>query len=183
MTLGDVYFVPSVVDSGRGRLQKYGTSPSGPEAYLIYTALMDCEVDVHYSRNEVYQTGNPTPVKFDTRIVLSSADEDVFRASPAMDSILHGQGKDERRETHSCSQWPANPRKGTPRRCQSIATGSRSRTTRQTTYRSQGRSTHPRNLGFDTQFDFVKGFVQRYGLFVDADRVEKKFYIHGTETV
>ena len=177
VTLGDVYFVPSVVDSGRGRLQKYGTSPSGPEAYLIYTALMDCEVDVHYSRNEVYQTGNPTPVKFDTRIVLSSADEDVFESLGQWTAYYTGRVKMSEGDTlvltvaSKSAQGYATP----------LSKYSHGFTV--TNYKADyvpfsGKVHAPRNLGFDTQFDFVKGFVQRYGLFVDADRVEKKFYTY-----
>lgn len=175
--LGGLYFTPSVVDSGRGRLQRYGTDPSATEAYLIYTALMDCEADVHYARNEVYQTGSPTPVKFDTHIVLSSADEDVFESLGQSTAYFTGRVKMDEGDTLVLTVTS----KSTYGYTEPLAKYSHGFTV--TNYTADfvpfsGKAHAPRNLGFETQFDFVKGFVQRYGLFVDVDRVAKKFYTY-----
>lgn len=173
--LAAYYYRPGIGNSASGQLTTTGPDVSLTPVYTVYTAICDCSVKVRYARTVVVGAGG-RPKYFDTALVHSGTGEDLVESLNTEElsfelTVSLSKGDTLALSVHSIAQT------GTPDPYQ---------------YRHDlwveeftsdfvplhGLVHAPRNLGFDTQFDYFKAFVQRYGLTVKVDHATSTVYTY-----
>lgn len=175
------YYLPTIVNGASGWLTSVGSNGSYSESYTVYTAKEDCGVRMQYTRTRIDGSGS-VEVPFDTSIVC--AGKDVLASSMAFvvahdERISLAKGDTIVLTVIGRIQYePVNVEllykyhhvfSLTEMEADSIPL--------------YGKVHAPRNLGFDTQFDYFKAFVQRYGLTVRVDHATSTVYTYTMKQV
>lgn len=173
------YILLTIAQDGQGALVQYGTEgiSQATPACLIYTSAFDgtCKLTTTIKWQGINNFGEDV-MRALVRFV--SGGEDIFVANvPAADTTTHSfvneitLAKGETVVIYACFSGINN----TGERAEISVSLDDFSAEEVPLY---GKVHIPRNLGFDTQADYVKAFVQRYGLTVVVDEPSKTVYMH-----
>lgn len=174
------YLIPTITDDACGLLTTTGLNGSGNEAYTTLLSPVSCHVGLTIWLNFPYATGS-YPIKIELSVVAGG--EDVLSYS------YQGEGLVSPDDEHTLSvdlsagvplvivaSYTSNV--GTPP-SQMLAFHRIAINDFKAEKVLFGGKVHiPRNLGFETQGDFVKAFIQAHGLTVKVDRGNMTLYTY-----